>query len=81
MGGLQSIIELTEALQDSQGCMHRPQDIVLMRPRIAEIDQEAIAEVLGNVSLKALDDRRTGGVVGTDDIYIVFRVYPTRQDG
>jgi hypothetical protein len=42
--------------------------------RITKVDQQAIAEILGNVSLKALDDRGTGGLIGSDDLPVVFRV-------
>jgi hypothetical protein len=61
--------------------MHGPLGIILMRLGIAEVDQQPIAEVLGNVPRKAFDHRRTRLVVGLNDVGIFFRVDLTRQDG
>ena len=46
---------------------------------IAEVHQQAIAEVLGNVAVKALDDLGTGGLIGPDHGAEVFRIESTRQ--
>ena len=45
-----------------------------MRLGIAKVDQQAIAEILGDMALKALDDRGTGGLIGPHHLPQVFRV-------
>ena len=46
---------------------------------IAEVHQQAIAEVLGNMAVKALDDLGTGGLIGPHHGAEVFRIELTRQ--
>ena len=45
-----------------------------MRLRITKIDEQAVAEILGNMSLKALDDLSTGSLVGTHHLPQVFGI-------
>ena len=45
-----------------------------MRLRIAEVDQQAITQVLRNVTVKALDHVGAGSLIGAYDLAIVFRV-------
>src|SRR5438309_2013179 len=45
-----------------------------MRLGIAEIDQQSVAEILGNIPLKALDDLRTGRLVRPHHLPQVFRI-------
>jgi hypothetical protein len=52
-----------------------------MRLRIAKVDQQAIAQILGDMPGKALDDVHTGGLVGADDFAQVFGVELPRQGG
>jgi hypothetical protein len=47
--------------------------------RIAKVDQQSITEILGNMPRKALDDLGTGGLIGPDDLPVVFRVKLARK--
>jgi hypothetical protein len=60
---LQARIQEPNGLDNAQPGLHRALRIVLMRLRIAKIHQQAIAEVLGNMALEALDDLRAGLLV------------------
>src|SRR6266446_1505990 len=51
-----------------------------MRLGIAKIDEQPIAEILGNMAVKALDDLGTGGLVGAHDLPQVFWVELARED-
>ena len=55
--------------------------IVFMRLGIAKIDQQAIAEILGNMALKALDDLSAGLLVGPHHLPQVFGIEPTGERG
>ena len=52
-----------------------------MRLRIAKVDQQAIAQVLRNVPVKALDHVGTGRLVGAHHLAEVFRVELPGQHG
>ena len=45
-----------------------------MRLGIAKVDQQAIAQILGNMALEALDDLGTGLLIGAHHLAVVFRV-------
>src|SRR6266436_945069 len=51
-----------------------PPGVVLMRLRIAEIDQNAVAHVFGDVTLEPADDLRDGGVIGAQQLAHILRV-------
>jgi hypothetical protein len=51
-------------LDHGQACPHGTLRVVLVRPRVAKVNQEPIPQVLGNVAVEALDNRGTGGLVG-----------------
>src|SRR2546425_10421074 len=46
---LQTGIELAQGLYNAQSGPHRPLGIIFVRQGIAEIDQQAIAEILGDM--------------------------------
>jgi hypothetical protein len=52
---LQTGIELRHRLHDAQPGPHRPLRVILMRLRIAEVDQEPIAQILRDMPLVASD--------------------------
>jgi hypothetical protein len=54
----------SHSLEHRQSGPHSPLRVVFVRQRIAKVDQQAIAQVLDNVPIKALDDWGTGGLVG-----------------
>ena len=60
--------------QQLQASPHGALGIVLMRLRIAEVDEQAIAQVLGDMALVALDDSRCGLLVGAHHRAEVFGV-------
>jgi hypothetical protein len=70
--------------------MYRSLCVIFMRLGIPKVDEQAIAQILRNVPVKALDDLRTGALVGTHDVPQVFGVesggegcrahYVTEQD-
>src|SRR5262249_52525320 len=45
---------------------HRPLGVVLMRPRIAEVDQHPVAHVFGDKAVIARDDAGTGILIGAE---------------
>jgi hypothetical protein len=53
--------------------------IVFMGLRIAKVDQQSIAEILGNMPVKAGDHLGAGLVIGLDHLTVVFRIELTRE--
>jgi hypothetical protein len=51
-------IEVTDSVDDPQPRTHRALGIVLMRPRVAEVDQNAVAHILGDKPVEAPDGHR-----------------------
>ena len=70
----QAGIELSHGLDHAQPGPHRPLRIVFMRQGIAKVDQQAIAEILGDMPLKALDHLGAGVLIGPHHLAQVFRV-------
>jgi hypothetical protein len=52
---LQTRIEYPHSLHNTQAGVHGPPGIVFMRPGIAKVHQQAVAQILGDVPIKALD--------------------------
>ena len=52
-----------------------------MRLRIAKVHQQAIAEILGNMALEALDDLRAGLLVRSHDLPQVLGIEATGEGG
>jgi hypothetical protein len=73
---LQTAIEFTHGIEDAQPRTHGSLRIVFMRVGIAKIDQEPIAQELGNVSVKTLDNFGTRLLIGTHQVTVLFRVEP-----
>jgi hypothetical protein len=76
---LQAHIQRPHGLDHPEPAADGPLDSVFMGVGIAEVHQQAIAEVLGNVAVKALDDLGTGGLIGPHHGAEVFRIESTRQ--
>ena len=64
-----------------QAGAHRPCRVVLVGMGIAEVDQQAIADVLGDVSLVAGDHVGAGPLIGLQDLAQLLRVETLRQRG
>src|SRR6266581_2007098 len=60
--------------------MHGTLRIVFMRLGIAKIDQQAVAEILGDMPVKALDDLSTCGLVGAYYLPQIFRIELAGED-
>ena len=52
-----------------------------MRLGIAKVDQQAIAEILRNMPVEALDDLGTGLLIGAHHLAVVFRIELTGKAG
>ena len=70
-----------DRLDHRQPGAHRPLGIVLMRLRIAEIDQHPVAHVFGDKAVEAADRLGDGAVVGADQLAQILRVKPRRERG
>ena len=68
-----------DRLDHRQPGAHRPLGIVLMRLRIAEIDQHPVAHVFGDEAVEAADRLGDGAVVVPDQLAQILRVKPRRQ--
>ena len=70
----QAGIELAQGLDHPQPGPHRPLGVIFVRQGIAEVDQQAIAEILGDMPLKAGDHLGAGVLIGPHHLAQVFRV-------
>jgi hypothetical protein len=68
-----------DGLDHAQTRVHRAPGVVFMRRRVANIDQQPIAEVLGDMALVGLDDRGRGLLVGAHHGAPVFGVELTGE--
>ena len=66
---------------DAQPRPDRPLGIVLMRLRVAEIDQHAVAHVFGDKAVELGDDFGDGAVIRGDDLAQILGIEPRRQRG
>jgi hypothetical protein len=64
---LQSLVERPHCLKDTQAGSNGSLGIILMSRRVAKIDEQTIAKVLGHIALKSLNNVVTGRLVGSDD--------------
>ena len=71
---LQVCAEGLQGRDDPEPGMHSALGVVFVRLRVAKVDQQAITKILGNVAVEALDDLRTGALVGAHDRTQVFRI-------
>jgi hypothetical protein len=71
---LQTSIEVSHGIEDTQARAYRSMSIIFMGLRIAEIDQETITKVLGNIAIIALDDVGTHPLIPADHVPVVFGI-------
>jgi hypothetical protein len=76
---LQARIQHAHRLDNFQSSVHGAQGVVFVGLGIAEIDQETIPKVLGNVPIKALHYLSARLLVGAYHLTQVFRVEPAGQ--
>jgi hypothetical protein len=60
----QAGVELLQGLQHPQPGSHRALGIILVRQGVAEVDEQAIAEILGDMALKVRDHLGAGVLIG-----------------
>ena len=72
-------VEPGHLLHQLQCRAHRALGIVLVGPRIAEIGEHAVADVLGDKPAAAADHLGNAAVIGADDLTQILRVEPRRQ--
>jgi hypothetical protein len=71
---LQAGIELPHGLHDPQAGAHRPLGVIFVRQGVAEVDEQAIAEILGDMPLKAADHLGAGCLIGPHHLPPLFGV-------
>ena len=71
---IQAGVQRPHGFDHSQASMNCALRVVFVRVRIAEVHQEAISQILGDVPGKLLDHRGTGGLIRTHDLAEVFGV-------
>ena len=77
----QPSVERLEGVQQAEPGADGPLGVVFVRYGVAKIRQHPIAQVLGQIAVKALNHLCTGLVVGLHHLPEVFRVQATRQRG
>ena len=72
-------IQAPDRIDDAEPRADCPLGIVLMRPRVTEIDQHAVAHVFGDKAVEAGDDRGDRTVIGGDDLAQILGIEPRGQ--
>ena len=67
-------LEVARRRHEREPGADRPLGVVLVRPRVAEVGQHAVAHVLGDEAALPLDRRRDAAVVGADQLAQVLGV-------
>ncbi len=75
------IAEMSDCRRDREPGPHRPLGLVLVRLRPAEIGQDAVAHVLGDMPAPAVDRLAAAALIGADHLPHVLRVKSRRQLG
>jgi hypothetical protein len=71
---LQALLQRAESLNDAQPRAHGALRIVFVRLWIPKINQQPIAQILGDVPIKAFNDLRTDGMISTHHFAQLFEV-------
>jgi hypothetical protein len=77
----QAGVELRHGFHHAQPSPHGPLRVIFVRPGIAEVDEQAITEILGDMPLKAGDHRGTGRLIGTHHFAQLLRVELAGEGG
>ena len=75
------LVQWPHCVLDPQPGAHGANGVVLVCLRIAEVHQQAVAQIARDVSIETHDPRGTRIVVGVQDLGELFRVDPLRQRG
>ena len=76
---LEHIVDVGDGLDDRQPRAHGALGVVLVSLRVAEVDEQAVAQVLRHVTVEALDHPGGGLLVAPEDLAPVLRIEPRRQ--
>ena len=68
------LVQARHIVDDAKACSDGSKCIVFVRVRVPEVDQQAVAKVLCDLPVEALDDLGAGGLVGLHDLVQIFRV-------
>jgi hypothetical protein len=74
-------IEANDGLDQTEPCSDRAFGIVLMRPRVPEINEHAVAHIFGDEAVEASDDTGDRAMIGADDLAQILGIEPRRQRG
>ena len=69
----------SDSVDDTEPCPDRPLGIVLMGSRVAEIDQDTVAHVLGDKAIESGDDSGDRAVIGGDDLAQILGRQPPQN--
>ena len=78
---LQADVQRSHSLHDAQPSPSSPLRVVFVRLGIAKVHQQAVAQILRDIPIKALDHRRTSLLIGPHHVAPVFRVELPGQAG
>src|SRR5262249_53594008 len=67
-------IKATHGTDHTQRCADRPLGIVLVRLRVAEINQDPVTHVFGDKAVKRGTDLGDSAMVGTNDLAKILRI-------
>jgi hypothetical protein len=71
---LQTLIQVSHGIEDTQARAYGPMSIIFMGLGIAKIDEQPIPQELGDVPIVTLDNVGTHPLIRTDDVPILFWV-------
>jgi hypothetical protein len=77
----QTGVEWSHGLHHPQPGTHGPRGIIFVRLGPAKVHEQAIAEILGDVSVIASDHLRTGVLISPHHLVPLFGVELAGQDG
>ena len=72
---------MAHGFDHAQAGSHGPLRVIFMRQGVAKVDEQAIAEILGDMPLKTGDDLGAGVLIGTHHLAQVFRVELAGEHG
>jgi len=72
-------VEAGHSIDHAQPGPDRALRIILMRLRVAEINQHAVAHVFGDKAVKPCDGPRDGAVISGNDLAVILGIEPRRQ--
>ena len=72
-------VQRLHRLDDLQARLHRPPRVVLVSAWIAEVDQNAVTDVVADVAVKSPDDLGAGALIAANHLVQIFRVHARGQ--